>query len=212
MDPHQAAATGGHQTAPHTLALDLTTAQQAPGGWGGGGSPTHLARPPAGPTFTLPPHTFAGGGASAEVTAWPEFHNGAAAGLRLAPAPPPASRQRGSGGTTGGTTGGTSSSRRRHPALAWCALERPEQPSFSHAGTLLALGLTGHLDSLAWTDLYRCEEVWGCVDTGTLLALGLTGHLDSLAWTDLYRCEEAWRRQCSLGCTDMCRCGKYWHV
>jgi anaphase-promoting complex subunit 1 len=28
---------------------------------------------------------LAGGGAFAELTAWPEFHNGVAAGLRLAP-------------------------------------------------------------------------------------------------------------------------------
>lgn len=35
----------------------------------------------------LPPHPTppAGGGAFAEQTAWPEFHNGVAAGLRLAP-------------------------------------------------------------------------------------------------------------------------------
>ncbi len=32
-----------------------------------------------------PKPSSAGGGAFAEQTAWPEFHNGVAAGLRLAP-------------------------------------------------------------------------------------------------------------------------------
>lgn len=34
---------------------------------------------------------------------------------------------------------------------------KPEVPSYTHAGLLLALGLTGNLDRLTWTDLYR----WG---------------------------------------------------
>ncbi|KAI3425098.1 hypothetical protein D9Q98_008476 [Chlorella vulgaris] len=71
-----------------------------------------------------------GGGAFAEQTAWPEFHNGAAAGLRLAP--------------------GTHQLTR-----TWVVYNKPAEPSYTHAGMLMALGLTGHLSCLAATDLYR---------------------------------------------------------
>ncbi|EFN54660.1 hypothetical protein CHLNCDRAFT_9822, partial [Chlorella variabilis] len=66
----------------------------------------------------------------AEQTAWPEFHNGVAAGLRLAP--------------------GTHQLTR-----TWVVYNKPLEPSYSHAGMLMALGLTGHLSCLAATDLYR---------------------------------------------------------
>ena len=62
----------------------------------------------------------AGGGAFSEQTAWPEFHNGVAAGLRLAP--------------------GTHQLTR-----TWVVYNKPAEPSFTHAGMLMALGLTGHL-------------------------------------------------------------------
>ena len=80
-------------------------------------------------------------GAAAELTAWPEFHNGCAAGLRLAPSA--------GGGEGGGACGPLSRS--------WLMHQRPEAPSYAHAGLLMALGLTGHLRRLSWTDLYR----WG---------------------------------------------------
>ncbi|GIM09537.1 hypothetical protein Vretimale_13366 [Volvox reticuliferus] len=88
----------------HTVVnLDLSTAQPAPGG-----------------------------GAAADFTAWPEFHNGAAEGLRLS------------------AGGGESLSR------TWLHVTtKPDVPSYTHAGLLMALGLTGHLDRLSWTDLYR---------------------------------------------------------
>ncbi|GLI61806.1 hypothetical protein VaNZ11_004311, partial [Volvox africanus] len=88
----------------HTVVnLDLSTAQPAPGG-----------------------------GAAADFTAWPEFHNGAAEGLRLS------------------AGGGESLSR------TWLQVTtKPDVPSYTHAGLLMALGLTGHLDRLSWTDLYR---------------------------------------------------------
>lgn len=70
-----------------------------------------------------------GGGALAELTAWPEFHNGVAAGLRLAP---------------GGDLTRT-----------WIVYNRPIEPSYEHAGMLFGLGLNGHLGCLAMTDLYR---------------------------------------------------------
>ena len=64
------------------------------------------------------PSASAGGGAFCEHTAWPEFHNGVAAGLRLAP----------SGGQLSRT---------------WIVYNKPEEPSYTHAGLLMALGLTG---------------------------------------------------------------------
>lgn len=57
------------------------------------------------------------GGALAEITAWPEFHNGVAAGLRLVP--------------TGNLT------------RTWIVYNSPSEPSYLHAGMLLGLGLTG---------------------------------------------------------------------
>jgi anaphase-promoting complex subunit 1 len=75
----------------------------------------------------------AGGGAAAELTAWPEFHNGVATGLCLAP----------SNGADGGLLG-----------RAWVSLVKGDGPSYAHAGLLMALGLRGQLDQLSWTDLY----------------------------------------------------------
>lgn len=37
----------------------------------------------------------------------------------------------------------------------WIVFHRPESPSYTHAGLLMALGLAGHLSKLSWTDLYR---------------------------------------------------------
>ena len=68
---------------------------------------------------------------STDFTAWPEFHNGAAAGLALAAR------------TKGELT------------RAWIVFNRPREPSHAHAGVLMALGLTGHLRKLTNTDLYR---------------------------------------------------------
>lgn len=61
-----------------------------------------------------------GGGAGSELVAWPEFHNGVAAGLRLAP---------------GGNLTRT-----------WIVYNRSPEPSYEHAGLLLGLGLTGKDD------------------------------------------------------------------
>lgn len=65
------------------------------------------------------------------MTAWPEFHNGVASGLRL--------------------------STDMHAPLVngWLPVSKPDSPNYLHAGVLLALGLNGHLHKLSWTDLYR---------------------------------------------------------
>eukprot|EP00474_Spongospora_subterranea_P010640 CRZ11098.1 hypothetical protein [Spongospora subterranea] len=64
-------------------------------------------------------------------TKWPEFHNGFASGLRIVP-------------------------RRGQSTVArtWIVYNRPQEPTYTHAGLLLALGLHGHLDGLARSDLY----------------------------------------------------------
>ena len=65
----------------------------------------------------------------ADHAAWPEFHNGVAAALRLA-------------------LGQTSISR------TWIVYNKPEAATYAHAGVLMGLGLQGHLKALANTDLY----------------------------------------------------------
>ena len=71
----------------------------------------------------------AGGAAGAAFARWPEFHNGVASGLAL--------------------------SESCELTRAWIVFNRPKEPSATHAGVLLALGLRGHLTALTNTDLYR---------------------------------------------------------
>lgn len=70
-----------------------------------------------------------GGGALSANTAWPEFHNGVASALRINP---------------GGKLSRT-----------WIVYNKPEKPSYDHAGFLFGLGLTSQLSCLTVTDLYR---------------------------------------------------------
>lgn len=77
--------------------------------------------------------------AASAVTVPPS--SGAAEGLRLSAA---------AGESVPGTSSASLLSR------AWLlGAAKPEVPSYTHAGLLLALGLTGNLDRLTWTDLYR---------------------------------------------------------
>ena len=108
-----------------------------------------------------------GGGAICALTAWPEFHNGVAAGLRIAPAfnqrpwsltftdtgaglkgqlgeqlqhqPSSASSSRGGGGLRVSCLGYT----------------RAASPSYYNAGMLMALGLTGDIEQLSFPEVYR---------------------------------------------------------
>ncbi|KAJ3676348.1 hypothetical protein LUZ60_003760 [Juncus effusus] len=64
-----------------------------------------------------------------ELTSWPNFHNGVAAGLRLAPF-------------------------QGKMARTWILYNKPEEPSYAHAGLLLALGFHGHLQVLCKTDVF----------------------------------------------------------
>lgn len=81
-----------------------------------------------------------------ELTGWPEFHNGVAAGLKYQPpwfasSGPEVSQVRVPHASPG--------------TRAWIMYNKPAEASSSHAGVVLALGLQGHLAALATTDLYR---------------------------------------------------------
>nr|CAB3465535.1 unnamed protein product [Digitaria exilis] len=65
-----------------------------------------------------------------EFKSWAEFHNGVAAGLRLAPF-------------------------QEKMLRTWIQYNRPSEPNFTHAGLLLAFGLHAHLRVLTMTDAYR---------------------------------------------------------
>mmetsp|Transcript_19961 Transcript_19961/g.60592 ORF Transcript_19961/g.60592 Transcript_19961/m.60592 type:complete len:175 (-) Transcript_19961:1148-1672(-) len=79
---------------------------------------------------------------------WPDFHNGCASALRLAPPGCGAAMREGELG--------------RH----WILYSKPRARQHAYAGFLLGLGLQGHLVALANTDVYRfmsqvkclCEE------------------------------------------------------
>jgi hypothetical protein len=146
------------------------------------------------------PCVTAGGGAAADVTAWCEFHNGVAAGIKIAPRrrrrPQQHKQQQQQQHTPahGVTAAGLSGSNKTTPQVAaslassvadygssegggaprdepinsssssdgpdsladtWLPHSKPVVPNYAHAGVLLALGLSGHLDRLSWTDLYR---------------------------------------------------------
>ncbi|KAL6620059.1 hypothetical protein ACP70R_035198 [Stipagrostis hirtigluma subsp. patula] len=67
---------------------------------------------------------------ASEFKSWAEFHNGVAAGLRLAPF-------------------------QEKMLRTWIQYNRPSEPSYTHAGLLLAFGLHEHLRVLTITDAYR---------------------------------------------------------
>ncbi|KAL1742086.1 hypothetical protein HDZ31DRAFT_66307 [Schizophyllum fasciatum] len=82
-----------------------------------------------------------------ESLAWGEFHNGVAAGLRIAP-----------------TARGIDSS--------WIAFNRPDELTAEHAGFLFALGLTGHLrELLTWHTFGYLTPKHDLTSIGVLLGL-----------------------------------------
>jgi len=88
-------------------------------------------------------------GYAPELSLWPEFHNGVAAGLRLAP-------------------GVTSLTR------TWIVYNQPAAPNYSHAGLLMALGLHGHLTALAMTDIYSyLSQGHDATTVGVLLGMAV---------------------------------------
>ncbi|KAG1677449.1 hypothetical protein FOA52_001904 [Chlamydomonas sp. UWO 241] len=154
---------------PLCLAGTLPTESGPPGGRGDGAAGTV-------PTPASAPQQLAldlgaaspapGGGATADVTAWPEFHNGCAAGLRLAAHS--SSGSGGGGGAPGG--GGARGGGGAHAALQWGAFRRPDAPSYAHAGMLLAMGISGHLKRRPVTEMYRyLSEQHDATTVGVLL-------------------------------------------
>ncbi|XP_044973473.1 anaphase-promoting complex subunit 1 isoform X1 [Hordeum vulgare subsp. vulgare] len=86
-----------------------------------------------------------------EFSSWAEFHNGVAAGLRLAPF-------------------------QEKMLRTWIQYNRPSEPSFTHAGLLLAFGLHEHLRVLTMTDAYRyLSQEHDITTLGLLLGLA-TSH------------------------------------
>lgn len=76
----------------------------------------------------------------------PEFHNGVASGLRLLPG------------------------LKKKITRTWIVYHRPEEPSYFHAGLLMALGLRGYLSSLAMTDVFDyLSQGHDATTTGILL-------------------------------------------
>lgn len=86
-------------------------------------------------------------GTVGDLISWPEFHNGVAAGLKIAPHQAKMSR-------------------------TWIQYNKPEEPNFSHAGFLMALGLHGHLRVLARSDVYEyLTQTHEATMIGTMLGL-----------------------------------------
>lgn len=84
---------------------------------------------------------------SPESMCWAEFHNGVAAGLRIAPS----------------ATGVDSS---------WIAFNKPIELSPEHAGFLLALGLTGHLkEMMTWSTFSYLTPKHDLTSIGVLLGM-----------------------------------------
>eukprot|EP00898_Chlorokybus_atmophyticus_P000905 jgi/Chlat1/1815/Chrsp135S02131 len=86
--------------------------------------------------------------AATDLASWPEFHNGAAAGMQVAAS------------AAGKIT------------RTWIVYNRPREASFAHAGLLMALGLGGHLKVLAATDVYQyLSQEHDATTVGVLLGM-----------------------------------------
>ena len=82
-----------------------------------------------------------------DFSQWPEFHNGVAAGLRLASGQADITR-------------------------TWIVYNKPSAPNHAHAGLLMGLGLQGHLKALEVTDVYRyLTQEHHATNVGVLLGM-----------------------------------------
>ena len=81
---------------------------------------------------------------AAELQTWPEFHNGVAAGLRLLS--PQNNNSDNIDGNNDNNNNSSSSGQQMRLARTWVVYNRHCEPSYSHAGLLMALGLNGHLN------------------------------------------------------------------
>lgn len=99
-----------------------------------------------------------------ELTCWPEFHNGCAAGLRLKRAAGKLNR-------------------------AWILYNRPAKPSWSHAGLILGLGLSGALAELSVPDVYdylRQEHAATAIAVLLGMAAARRGSMDAAVYKMLF--------------------------
>ena len=129
--------------------------------------------------ITLDPNAGAAGGAAAtnaaataaaigELDGWPHFHNGVAAGLCFAPWAGAHDGADASGGRAGGDAGPPNPVTR-----SWIVYNKPPEPSYAHAGLLMALGLTGQLSVLSATDAFRyLSQEHDATAVGVLLGMG----------------------------------------
>lgn len=101
---------------------------------------------------------------SPDTTAWAEFHNGVAAGLRLqhewgfGGVAPGGDGRVGVGGGGGGGGRGSAAGGFEEGGVSrtWITYNRPAGgANNAHGGLLMALGLQGHLSSLAMTDVFE---------------------------------------------------------
>lgn len=102
----------------------------------------------------------------ADMTVWPDFHNGVAAGLRLPPA------------ESHCETFKISRSWIIYNRAASCSGETSESGSLlphAHGGLLMALGLRGHLSALSMTDIYE-YLTQGSVTTSVGVLLGMAAN------------------------------------
>ena len=83
--------------------------------------------------------------------AWPQFHNGAAAGLATC------FHARSGFGALGNQQDAYQQQHQDEHDMtrAWILASKPKQPSDAHAGVLLALGMSGHLATLTMADVYE---------------------------------------------------------
>ena len=100
------------------------------------------------------PAVAAVGASLQELSAWPHFHNGVAAGLCFAP--------------------WSAADESTNPVTrSWIVYNKPPEPSHSHAGLLMALGLTGQLSVLSPTDAFRyLSQEHDATAVGVLLGMG----------------------------------------
>lgn len=104
------------------------------------------------------------GGSDCDLTAWPDFHAGAAGGLRITPAASQLTR-------------------------TWLHLRKPPDATYSHAGLLFALGLRGELATITPGNLYRyLSQEHIATTVGMLLGLGASfrGRTDAVASSTLH--------------------------
>ena len=118
-----------------------------------------------------------------DMKIWPEFHNGVAAGLRIS-----IQENKGQKGGINQITrtwilynkpttqsANTASSQNRNAPNINSNSRNSERTDHSHGGLLMALGLRGHLSSLAMTDIYEYLTQGGVTTTvGILLGMAAT--------------------------------------